>query len=187
VNASPASSGPGSEAGFSLVELIVVMIISAILLSMVILSSRGNEALAKQQAMVAVATEVFTAAVAFNSDFPRVPPNSAQDPLINFTTRNAIRQRLRTGTAALPANEAAERDIGFFTRAGLPYFRRPPANPYGQQILPLRGACPAADAAAPGRVYICRPAGQPTAVRVTAFARSREGVTILVFDRTGGG
>jgi prepilin-type N-terminal cleavage/methylation domain-containing protein len=186
VSARPADRR-GGEAGFSLVELIIVMIIGAILLAIVILSSRGNESLAKQQAMASVASEVFTAAVAFNSDFPRVPAGTTQDPLINFTTRSGIRQRLRIGTAALPTSEAAERDLGFFTRAGLPYFRRPPANPYGGQILPLRGACPAVGAAAPGRIYICRPAGEPSAVRVTAFARARNGTTILVFDRTGGG
>jgi hypothetical protein len=79
----------------------------------------------------------------------------------------------------LPAAESGERDLGLFTKTGEPYFKTIPPNPYGNQVRLIRGAtCPSPGLV--GYVYICR---SGTRVRVTGWARSREGTPLRVFDK----
>ncbi len=168
------------EAGFSLIELIIVLLILGILVGMLVVTSRGNDQRARQQAMQTVSNEVFKAAVAFSSDFPRVGGN---DPLINFTQRTNLRRSLSPTGAPMPTAESKERDLGFFTKAGQPYFRAAPASPYNSgQIRVIRaGTCPATGQV--GYVYVCR-AGN--GVRVTGWGRAKSGAALRVFDEIGG-
>ncbi|MCB0879713.1 MAG: prepilin-type N-terminal cleavage/methylation domain-containing protein [Thermoleophilia bacterium] len=166
------------EDGFSLVEMIVVMIIISILVSIVMLSTRGSDSTVRQQAMRSVTSQVFAAASAFNDEFPRVGGN---DPLINFTQRTNVRRQLNFSGAALPGSESQETDMGFFTKTGRAWFKTKLASPFGGAVVIQRGACPGTGTI--GHVYICRPAGSPNAVRVTGWARSRDGKPLLVFDQ----
>jgi prepilin-type N-terminal cleavage/methylation domain-containing protein len=171
-----------AEGGFSMIELIMVVLIVSVLMAIVIATAGGSQAVSRQKAMRSVAEQVQQAAVAFNSDFPRV---GAADPLVGFAARTQIRQRLDTTGAAMPGAESAESDLGFFTQTGAPFFRNVPESPYGGRVQVVRAnVCPAAGAA--NTVYVCRPAARPSAVRVTAWGRSRSGAPLLVFDAVSG-
>ena len=167
------------EQGFTLIEMIIVLLIVLSLVGMLAMSTRGNDQRARQQAMSTVANEVFTAAVAFNAEFPRI---GANDPLINFSQRTTVRRSLSPAGTSMPTAESKEQDLGLFTKTGQPYFRATPASPYGGQLKLLRGAtCPTTGQI--GYTYICR-AG--AGVRVTAWGRGKDGKPLLVFDEVGG-
>lgn len=154
----------GSEQGFGLIELIVVMVILAMLMAMAVHFGSGSKDSTRNTATRAAGSAVLAAVSQWNRDHPMV---GGTDPLLAAPAW--------TGNSMSPAE-------GLFDRAGRPYLADWPRSPYTARDLVIRrGPC---GTPAVGEVLVCRPVGpRPGSFRVIATGR-KGGTPLVVFDKS---
>ncbi|MCW2961238.1 MAG: hypothetical protein JWM25_1569 [Thermoleophilia bacterium] len=161
------------EAGFTLVELIVVMIIVLVLMAAAWVAMQGAKTSARARATVTSATTVGRAISTFNRQYP-VVGSPAVDPLLT-----------RGGGA--PFTQAQSEPNGLFSPGGEALLRPWPTNPYTNNPVVITRAtaagCPTTGAF--GSIAVCRvPAAQGGAAsfRIRAFAKNSSGAAYVVYD-----
>lgn len=160
------------EAGFTLVELLIVMIIIAILVLMVSLALNSSKVASRNQAMKSAAASVDQALGSFNRIYPRV---GTSDP---FWQRS--KNKAWSGNTGSP-------NKGLADETGAWILNEWPSNPYVTGGVVLRRYSSPTSCAAmgvPGEIRACRTAGMMYTVR--AFGRNRSGATIEVYRASHG-
>ncbi len=153
------------EAGFTLIELVVVGLILAVLGFIVMGALDGAKVTARAKAMTVMAADVGKAMTTYNRMNPPI------------TTDRMLAQSTWTATQT----EAAG---GLYSTTGEKLLQPWPRDPYsGNDLVIQRGAtCPTT--AAPGTVAVCRVAGASrSALRVRAWAKNRNGASYVVYDQ----
>lgn len=174
-----------SERGFSIVEVLIVLVIVASLMAIVVPSMQRSKVSRQREAMVAAAELVAAGVGRVNGDWPSV--GGQGDVLADARVAAVRKAELCPSTA--PVNPVCnDNDLGLFTRTGAPATARIPADPYGTAGVRVERGCVTvaasgeAPAELPGRVRYCRTGTD--GFRVQAFGRSSSGRTILVYDTT---
>lgn len=163
---------PAREAGFSLIELIIVMIIIAILSLLVIGVLRSSRVAAANDAARAAASSIDQAV----ADFNRIYPPLATDPLM---TRGG-------GAGGAPwTSEATDPAQGLADETGERLLSEWPTNPYGPGGIRVhRRIDPACTlpGARPGDVLVCRiDAARRMRYAVVAWGKGPGGATVEVY------
>jgi prepilin-type N-terminal cleavage/methylation domain-containing protein len=162
------------EAGFSMLEIIIVMAIVAILMAVLIPGFLGQKRDAPNKSTIAAAQTFQAAAAEYLRSFP---PVGGPDPLLS------------RGSFTGPFTPTLPPATGLYSAAGDPLVKSWPTNPFSKgnktPVRVLRGACTTAPSL--GDVLLCRPAGSGgvpdlQGVRVIAWGKGPSGATVKVYD-----
>lgn len=162
-----------NESGMTLVELIVVMVVTATLLGAAWVGMRSARTATYARSTIAVATTVGQAISTFNRQYPAVG-TPLVDPLLT-----------RGGGA--PFTSTQPEPSGLFSPGGEPLLSPWPTNPYTGKPVTIRRASAAAcpTTGSPGDVAVCRvppTAGHPSSFRIRAWARRTDGSSYAIYD-----
>lgn len=164
------------EDGFSLLELLIVMVVVALLMAIAVPTFLSQKATARQQAMIGAAEQVAAGLGRMNEDFPAI---NGTDPLVYAAHASA--RRSTVCSSGNPLCKAT--DQGLFTRSGSPAVKAWPDSPYGGRVVLQRvrrgGSCDVS--MPPGTVGVCRVGID--GFRVVAWGRTRDGRAARVYDK----
>lgn len=160
------------ERGFTLTELLVVMLILSILLTAAWMGIQGARTASRAHAMTGTASTVAQAASAFNRMRPPIQGNTPPDPLMSGTTFTPTQSEAAGGLYSITGERLLD-----------PW----PVDPYTGNPVTIRrqAACPASVAV--GQVVICRVGGTSRSTfRVLGGAKDKDGNAYVVFNKTFG-
>jgi prepilin-type N-terminal cleavage/methylation domain-containing protein len=162
------------ERGFTLLELLVVMIIIAVLFAIAIFALQAAQTSARISAMQTAGATMARGIDDFDRIYPRV---GLSDPLLTRAPAGAWSSNGGPPTSGL-TDETGTRlvkdwPINPYASGGVPVYRSGPV---------AAGAC-ARSGARPGDVQVCRVAGVRGGVEIVAYGRNGNNATIVVYRR----
>jgi prepilin-type N-terminal cleavage/methylation domain-containing protein len=163
-----------SEHGFTVIEMMVVIIVICILLSVGIATYLGARVTAKNRAMAAAASTMFEALTAYQADYPATPGGTNPDPLMSRTRTDDDPAAAGDSSPWVETNWENE-DTGLISPAGTKYLTSWPRHPFQDEetITVYRGST----GGQPGDIGVVRLASPPGAFQMTAWGTDKDGST----------